>query len=81
VASDPLIWEQHPNNDRHQAAVFREFFREALASGGALVVSEAGTGRLIGSSRFHAYDPGAARWRSAGPSWPDRTGAAGTTRR
>jgi N-acetyltransferase len=59
VASDPLIWEQHPNNDRHQAAVFREFFREALASGGALVVSEAGTGRLIGSSRFHAYDPGA----------------------
>jgi hypothetical protein len=59
VASDPLIWEQHPNNDRHQAAVFSEFIREALASGGALVVSEAGTGRLIGSSRFHAYDPGA----------------------
>jgi N-acetyltransferase len=59
VASDPLIWEQHPNNDRHQAAVFREFFREALASGGALVVSDAGTGRLIGSSRFHAYDPAA----------------------
>ena len=57
VASDPLIWEQHPNNDRHEAEVFREFFREALASGGALVVSDARTGRMIGSSRFHAYEP------------------------
>jgi RimJ/RimL family protein N-acetyltransferase len=57
VASDPLIWEQHPNNDRHEAGVFREFFREALASGGALVVSDARTGKPIGSSRYHAYDP------------------------
>ena len=58
VASDPLIWEQHPNSDRHEAGVFREFFREALASGGTLVVSDARTGRVIGSSRFHAYEPG-----------------------
>jgi RimJ/RimL family protein N-acetyltransferase len=57
VASDPLIWEQHPNNDRHEAGVFREFFREALASGGARVVSDARTGKPIGSSRYHAYDP------------------------
>ncbi len=32
VASDPLIWEQHPNNDRYKEEVFREFFREALES-------------------------------------------------
>ena len=57
VASDPLIWEQHPNSDRHEEAVFREFFREALGSGGALVASDARDGRVIGSSRFHGYDP------------------------
>jgi RimJ/RimL family protein N-acetyltransferase len=56
VAADPLIWAQHPNSDRHQAEVFQAFFREALASGGALVALDAVTGRVIGSSRFHGYD-------------------------
>ena len=56
VASDRLIWEQHPDNDRHEEPVFREFFRQALASGGALIVSDAETGKMIGSSRFHGYD-------------------------
>jgi RimJ/RimL family protein N-acetyltransferase len=55
VASDPRIWEQHPARNRHEPAVFREFFREALASGGALLVSAVDTGRVIGSSRFHGY--------------------------
>lgn len=57
VASDPLIWEQHPNSDRHREEVFREFFREALESGGALVASDLADGRVVGSSRFHGYDP------------------------
>ena len=56
VASDPLIWEQHPNKDRYKEEVFREFFREALESGGALVALDSRDGRIIGSSRFHAYD-------------------------
>ena len=56
VASDPLIWEQHPNSDRHREEVFREFFREALESGGALVALDSKDGRVIGSSRFHGYD-------------------------
>lgn len=55
VASDPLIWEQHPNSDRHEVDVFREFFRDAMASGGALLVSDAATGEVIGSSRFHGF--------------------------
>jgi RimJ/RimL family protein N-acetyltransferase len=55
VASDPLIWEQHPNNDRYQEEVFKEFFREALESGGALIAIDAKDGRVIGSSRFHGY--------------------------
>jgi RimJ/RimL family protein N-acetyltransferase len=57
VARDPLIWEQHPANDRHEEPVFRQFVREALASGGALLAIDAATGTVIGSSRFHGYDP------------------------
>ena len=56
VASDPLIWEQHPNSDRYKEEVFREFFREALESGGALIAIDSRDGRVIGSSRFHGYD-------------------------
>lgn len=57
VASDPLIWEQHPNSDRHKRDVFEGFFREAMDSGGALVALDRRNGRIIGSSRFHGYDP------------------------
>ena len=56
VASDPLIWEQHPIRDRYTEEVFRGFFREALESGGALIAIDSKDGRVIGSSRFHGYD-------------------------
>jgi RimJ/RimL family protein N-acetyltransferase len=56
VASDPLIWEQHPL-DRWREDVFRPFFDASLASGGALVVLDRASGDVIGSSRYHAYDP------------------------
>ncbi|MFI5209377.1 MAG: GNAT family N-acetyltransferase [Gemmatimonadales bacterium] len=56
VAADPLIWEQHPEPLRYQEATFRAFFDEALASGGALVAVDRGSGRVIGSSRYHGYD-------------------------
>ncbi|MGB9454448.1 MAG: GNAT family N-acetyltransferase [Bryobacteraceae bacterium] len=56
VASDPLIWEQHPAKDRYQEAVFRAFFRGAMESGGAFAVRDSKDGRVIGSTRFCAYD-------------------------
>jgi RimJ/RimL family protein N-acetyltransferase len=56
AASDPLIWEQHPASDRYKEEVFREFFREALESGGAFVVIDRADGRVIGSTRFLCYD-------------------------
>ena len=56
VASDPLIWEQHPCPDRCKEDVFRVFFREALESGGAFRVIDNKDGHTIGSSRFHGYD-------------------------
>ena len=56
VASDPLIWEQHPIKDRYTEEVFKGFFREALESGGALIAVDSKDGQVIGSSRFHGYD-------------------------
>lgn len=56
VASDRLIWEQHPAHDRWQEPVFRAFFADALANKGALVVIDRATGTVIGSSRFQGLD-------------------------
>jgi RimJ/RimL family protein N-acetyltransferase len=56
VASDPLIWEQHPAHDRWQEPVFRAFFEDALANKGALVVIDRATGGVIGSSRFQGLE-------------------------
>jgi RimJ/RimL family protein N-acetyltransferase len=57
VASDPLIWEQHPESDRYKEDVFKIFFEDALRSGGAFVVVDTKTQQIIGSTRFHGYDP------------------------
>jgi RimJ/RimL family protein N-acetyltransferase len=57
VASDPLIWEQHPVSDRWREESFRTFFDEALESGGALVAIDRSNGAVIGSSRFYGFDP------------------------
>ena len=56
VASDPLIWEQHPDKTRSDPAGFKKFFDEAIASGGALIAVDNATSAVIGSSRFHGYD-------------------------
>src|SRR4030095_3844493 len=57
VASDPLIWEQHPASDRYKEEVFRKFFDEALQSRGALVVLDPETQQIIGSSRYFGFNP------------------------
>ncbi len=56
VASDPMIWDQHPAHDRWQPGVFRAFFDEGLAGGGMLTIRDAGDGQVIGSSRYGPYD-------------------------
>jgi N-acetyltransferase len=56
AASDPLIWEQHPEPTRYQEATFRGFFAQALSSRGALAAVDRSTGTIIGSSRYHGYD-------------------------
>ena len=57
TASDPLIWEQHPNPNRYQKEVFESFFEGALASGGAFIVRDVDTGKALGSTRFYDLKP------------------------
>ena len=57
IASDPLIWEQHPESARYKEDVFKVFFKDALESGGAFVVIDRKNKRIIGSTRFHGYEP------------------------
>jgi N-acetyltransferase len=52
AASDPKIWEQHPESDRYQREVFQKFFDGALESKGAFAIIERKSGRTIGSSRY-----------------------------
>ncbi|PKP90237.1 MAG: GNAT family N-acetyltransferase [Alphaproteobacteria bacterium HGW-Alphaproteobacteria-14] len=56
VASDPLIWAQHPAHDRWREPVFRAFFDDALAGGGALLAIDGKSGAVIGSSRFEGLE-------------------------
>jgi len=57
AAADPGVWALHPVRDRHQAPVFREFFESALASGSAFAFVDRQTSKVVGSSRYHGYDP------------------------
>lgn len=56
VASDPKIWVQHPVSNRYEKEVFGTFFEESLKSRGALVIRDAETGAIIGSTRFNGFD-------------------------
>ncbi len=56
VASDPLIWEQHQNKDRHTLENFTQFFDWSLASKGALLILDKKNGTVIGSSRYKIID-------------------------
>ncbi|WP_431609124.1 GNAT family N-acetyltransferase [Chryseobacterium sp. 'Rf worker isolate 10'] len=56
VASDPKVWEQHPNKDRYKREVFENFFRGAIESNGAFKIIDKATGDVLGSSRYYDFD-------------------------
>ena len=56
VASDPEIWEQHPNKDRWRLEQFKNFFEGAIQSKGAFKVVDKISGKTIGSTRFYDYN-------------------------
>jgi RimJ/RimL family protein N-acetyltransferase len=56
VASDPLIWEQHTDRYSYERNIFEKYFDGAIQSGGAFLVVEKESGKLIGCSRFYDFD-------------------------
>jgi RimJ/RimL family protein N-acetyltransferase len=56
AASDPWIWEQHPDRERHTRARFEIYFRSGIESQGALAVIDLKTGAMIGSSRYTGHN-------------------------
>jgi len=57
AASDPLIWELHPDPLRYRRDVFEQnFLHGALNSKSAFVVVDNLSQRIIGSSRYYNYD-------------------------
>jgi RimJ/RimL family protein N-acetyltransferase len=72
IASDRALWAGHPAHDRWRESVFREFFDDALAKGGALAIIAKSNGAVIGSSRFQDHDPSGAGTVEIGWSFLDR---------
>lgn len=56
AASNPEIWEQHPNKNRWQKEVFQNFFEGAILSKGAFKIIDTNTKAIIGSTRFYDYN-------------------------
>jgi N-acetyltransferase len=55
TASDPKIWEQHPNKNRWQREVFLNYFKGAMESKGAFLIIDKASGEIAGSTRFCNY--------------------------
>lgn len=56
AASDPAIWEQHPNKDRWKKDVFATFFEGAIKSKGAFKIVDKSTRQVLGSTRYYDYN-------------------------
>jgi RimJ/RimL family protein N-acetyltransferase len=81
VASDSLIWEQHPEPDRYREDVFRIFFKDALESGGAFVIIDRKTQRIMGPHGSTVTIRRNRRSKLDGRFSRENTGAADTTRK
>ena len=57
IASDPLIWELQPDRLRYTESGFLAFFEKALLDDCcSYLLSDINNGRIIGSSRYYAYN-------------------------
>lgn len=56
VASNPEIWEQHPEPDRYKREVFQIYFNSAIKSRSAFLILEKKSGKIIGSTRYYEFN-------------------------
>jgi RimJ/RimL family protein N-acetyltransferase len=57
VATDPLIWEQHPQPDRYKREVFQNYFEGAILFGCALLIRQIESNDIFSATRFYDYNP------------------------
>jgi RimJ/RimL family protein N-acetyltransferase len=56
LASDPLIWEQHPTRDRYKKEIFKIYFDSAIASASAFLIIHKDSNELVGCTRYYDYN-------------------------
>ena len=55
IASDPLIWEQHPTSNRYKKEIFKLYFDGAISGKTAFLIIDKSTNKIIGSTRYYDY--------------------------
>jgi RimJ/RimL family protein N-acetyltransferase len=57
IASNPVIWEQHPEYDRWKKEKFKLFFKSAISNKlGCFSILDKNSNQFFGSTRFYSYD-------------------------
>ena len=57
VASNPVVWKQHPDKNRWQKKNFSNFFKKGIQNEfGFLLIIDKHKNQIIGSTRFYSYD-------------------------
>jgi RimJ/RimL family protein N-acetyltransferase len=57
IGSNPVIWEQHPNQDRWKKNNFRKYFDGGINnSEGCFTIIDKKINKIIGTTRFYSFD-------------------------
>lgn len=56
IASNPKIWEQHPNPNRYKLEDFTTYFNGAMESKGAFLLVDAVSKNVMGCTRFYDFN-------------------------
>jgi RimJ/RimL family protein N-acetyltransferase len=56
IASDPLLWEQHPQKNRCEEPIFRLFFNDAIANKMAYKFIDKKLNKVTGTSKYYDCD-------------------------
>lgn len=56
VASDPSIWEQHPDNKRYTPIGFTKYFKKLLDTDIPYIILDINTEQVIGATSFYQFN-------------------------
>lgn len=53
LASNPKVWQQHPQKNRYQKDVFHDFFKKALQGNSAFKIVDKQSNQIVGTTRYY----------------------------